>query len=93
MPSHPSTGLVTSQERVGKGLALMISEIDPLQISRRLALLDSRLMLSRERGVMESALRYGIAKNRTEEVSGTLSHADSLRTLNGTSRTLSQHIL
>lgn len=84
MPSHPSTGLVTSQERVGKGLALMISEIDPLQISRRLALLDSRLMLSRERGVMESALRYGIVKNKTEEVSRTLSHADSLRTFNGT---------
>ena len=72
MPSHPSTGLVTSQERVGKGLALMIPEIDPLQISRRLALLDSRLMLSRERGVMESALRYGIVKNKTQEVSRTL---------------------
>ena len=34
--------------------------------------------------VMESALCYGITKYRIEEVSRTLSHADSLRTLNGT---------
>ena len=35
--------------------------------------------------VMESALCYGITKYRIEEVSRTLSHAGSLRTLNGTS--------